>query len=392
MKILVVLPRIPFPLEKGDKLRAYYQIRELSKHHSIFIAALYNNNIHNDTLAELAPYCKEIHFIKQTGFRSLLNMMGAFFSGLPLQCGFFYSHKNHKIIDKILNSVKPDIIYCQLFRMAEYVRHYRIPKILDYQDAFSKGMLRRAEKAKFLTRWAMLMEARRIANYEMDIFDDFDKKTIITSVDREFIQHPMRKEIIVVPNGVDFQKFNKENTEKEFDLIFSGNMNYPPNVDAAIYLAKDIFPRLQKKYGGLKLMIAGANPSAKVRSLANSSITVTGWVPSMTDCYAKSRICIAPMRLGTGLQNKLLEAMAMKLPCVSSTLAAQAILPSDGAIIECSTTTQFVEAVGKLLTDKAYYQQVSDKGINFVRNNYDWTTATRPLLDTIELLKSDTDY
>lgn len=381
MKILVVLSRIPFPLEKGDKLRAYYQIRELSKWHDLYLVALYSHAVPSEAMRELTPFCREVHFLRQHPVRSALNMAGAFLSGLPVQCGYFYSQRNHKEIDKIIQEVQPDRIYCQLFRMAEYVRNYRIPKVLDYQDAFSMGMSRRARKAIPLFRSFFRMEGRRIARYETDIFDDFEGKTIITALDKELIQHPMKEEIVVVPNGVDFAKFSHDEVPKTHDLIFSGNMNYPPNVDAAVYLAKEILPELRKRHPEVKLMLAGADPAKKVRALQSDYVTVTGWVPSMTDCYAQSCVFIAPMRMGTGLQNKLLEAMSMKLPCVTSPLAAKPLDPAaqEGAIVACGTTLQYVETLDRLLTDSAYYQQLAEHGHRFVHEHYDWTNATRKL-------------
>ena len=243
------------------------------------------------------------------------------------------------------------------------------------------GMERRAQKAFPLFRPVMRMEAHRIAHYETDIFDDFEHKTIITALDRDCIQHPMKEEIVVVPNGVDFAKFSHDAVPKTHDLIFSGNMNYAPNVDAAVYLVKEILPELRKKHPDVRLMLAGADPAKKVRALQREQVTVTGWVPSMTDCYAQSRIFIAPMRLGTGLQNKLLEAMSMRLPCVTSPLAGKPLSPAaeEGAIATCSTTRQYVDTLDKLLTDEEYYQNLAQNGHDFVHERYDWANATRLL-------------
>ena len=162
-------------------------------------------------------------------------------------------------------------------------------------------------------------------------------------------------------------------------------MNYPPNIDAAVYLCTEILPELRKSHPDIRVMIAGANPAAKVRALQNRNVSVTGWVPSMAECYAKTRIFIAPMRLGTGLQNKLLEAMAMKLPCVTSPLAAKAMHPDKNAIIQCSTTGQYVENIQKLLEDDTYYRTFAENGNRFVHEHYDWTAATQILNDVITL-------
>lgn len=386
MKILVVLSRIPFPLEKGDKLRAYYQIKELSKQHDIYLVALYNRVVPAEAMRELTPFCREVHFLKQNPVRSVVNMAGALLKGLPVQCGYFYSHKNHKQIDRIIQRVHPDHIYCQLFRMAEYVKDYSMPKTLDYQDVFSKGMARRAEKSTGLVKWFFNMEHRRVARYETEIFDRFDHKTIITAVDRDLIPHPRRNEIVVVPNGVEFDKFAYQGEKKEYDLIFSGNMGYAPNVDAAEYMVREILPPLRMKFPNLRVVLCGATPAPRVQALSSDHVIVTGWVDSMTEWYAKSRIFIAPMRMGTGLQNKLLEAMSMHLPCITSPLAARPLVEAEQhqSVISCSETKDYVVAVTQLLTEENSYNQLADSGYNYVRQFYDWKNAVRILDNLME--------
>ncbi len=385
MKILVVLSRIPFPLEKGDKLRAYYQIRELSKWHDLYLVALYSRSVPEEAMRELAPFCREVHFLKQHPIRCALNMATSFFAGRPLQCGYFYSHRNHKQIDKIIQEVQPDHIYCQLFRMAEYVKNYPIPKTLDYQDVFSKGMTRRAEKSKGLAKCLFNMEAQRIARYEAAVFDCFDHRTIITEVDRDLIPHPRHEEIEVVPNGVDFDQFSYHGETKAYDLIFSGNMGYAPNVDAAEYLATEILSPLLDEFPDIKLVLGGANPSARVRALRSEHVVVTGWVDSMADWYAQSKVFIAPMRMGTGLQNKLLEAMSMQLPCVTSPLAAKPLSGAEmeNAIRVCHNTHDYVETIRQLLKDDTEYQHLAAAGNRFVHEHYDWKNATEKLLQII---------
>ena len=224
MRILVVLSRFPYPLEKGDKLRAYHQIRCLSEDHEIFLAAMHDKPVSADDLKQLEPFCKKIFLLENNNLRRCWNLGRAFFKGLPIQCGLFYNKKNARQLDEIVQLVNPDHIYCQLFRMAEYVMDYPIPKTLDYQDVFSKGMARRAEKSKGPAKWLFKMEHRRVSQYETKIFNKFDHKTIITAVDRDLIPHPDRQQIAVVPNGVEFDQFTYHGENKEFDLIFSGNM------------------------------------------------------------------------------------------------------------------------------------------------------------------------
>ena len=386
MKLLVVLSRFPYPLEKGDKLRAYHQIRCLSEHHDIFLAAMHDKPVSSDDLQQLKPFCKEIFLLENNYLKRCWNMGRAFFKGLPIQCGLFYNKKNAQKLDEIIQRVHPDHIYCQLFRMAEYVKDYSMPKTLDYQDVFSKGMARRAEKSKGLVKWFFNMEHRRVARYEAEIFDRFDHKTIITAVDRDLIPHPHREEIVVVPNGVEFDKFAYQGEKKEYDLIFSGNMGYAPNVDAAEYLVREILPPLLVKFPNLRVVLCGATPAPRVQALSGEHVIVTGWVDSMTEWYAKSRIFIAPMRMGTGLQNKLLEAMSMHLPCITSPLAAHPLVEAEQhqSVISCSETKDYVVAVTQLLTEENAYNQLADSGYNYVRQFYDWKNAVRILDNLME--------
>ena len=381
MKIMVVLSRVPYPLEKGDKLRAYNQIRYLSQHHDIYLFALTDKDDNADAERELGQFCKKMVFQKISIVRRALQTLRFLIKGLPLQCGWFFSRAAQRRLNSFMAEVAPDHVYCQLVRTAEYVKTASLPKTIDYQDVLSKGMARRAEAAPWYLKPFFRMEQRRLARYEENIFPYFDNKTIITGVDRDLIPHPQHDEIHVIANGVDFEKFSYKGESKEFDLIFTGNMSYPPNVDAAEFIVKQIFPKLRERFPDLTVVLAGANPSQKVLALRQKGVIVTGWVDSMEEYYAKSKIFIAPMQLGTGLQNKLLEAMAMRLPCITSPLAGK---PLEGVvdgkeIIICNTVTGYVDAVSILLNNPEKYAEISENGYDFVKSNYNWETMTAKL-------------
>ena len=381
MKLLVLLPRVPYPLEKGDKLRAFYQIKELSKYHDIYLVAMQDAPLHPDALKKIEPYCKEIHLFRLSLFSKFSGIIRAFFKGLPMQCGYFYSSIVKRKIQKLIYKIHPDHIYCFMIRMAEYVKkHKDCHKTLDYQDALSVGMKRRSEKAPFWKKPVFLYEYQALKRFEKNIFSYFTNKTIITSIDRDLIQHPERQYIQVIPNGIDFERFNYVKKEKKYDLIFAGNMTYPPNVDAVLFLVKNIFSKLIENFPNLQLCICGANPIPAIRALANEHIHVTGWVDDMSEYYAQSKVFVAPMQLGTGLQNKLLEAMAMKLPCITSPLAGKPLDNSDvrdnsdnrNNFIVCKTVDEYVDAISKLLTDNFFFKTISENGYQFVKTNYDW--------------------
>ena len=377
MKILVLLPRFPYPLEKGDKLRAYNQIKYLAKNHKIHLVALTDVNLEPSWINALVPFCESIQVIHLSKWRIALNILRAFFMGLPLQVGYFYNGKAQKKINKIIREVQPDHIYCQLIRVAEYVKIIPVPKTLDYQDVFSKGVERRARTASWFMKPILKSEYRRLCRYENAVFDRFDNKTIISIPDRDLIPHPQKDNIEIVINGVDFKFFKPIETEKEYELVFIGNMGYPPNINAAEFLVKKILPRVHEKKPNVRLTIAGATPHPNVLALAGEKVMVTGWVEDIRECYAKSRIFIAPMQIGTGLQNKLLEAMAMKIPSITSDLANSALKATPGKeILIGNSPEDYAKQILSILDNQHLADTLSEGGYNFVHRNYDWASAT----------------
>ncbi len=379
MKIFVLLPRIPFPLEKGDKLRAFNQIKQLAKHNEIVLCALNDNPKVNeqDAFHALQPYCQSINFIRINKLQILLGLVRAFLKGLPMQCGYFYNRKAAKKINNLIAKHKPDMLFGQLLRIAEYIRYKNLPKTIDYQDIFSYGMKRRADIASFVTRPIYNMEYRRLCRYEAAIFEDFDVKTIISEPDRELFPHERRDEILIIPNGVDHDYFKPQKREKKYDLVFTGNMSYPPNVNAVDYLANEIMPIVWKTLPGTSLYIAGATPDPKVKKAASERIIVSGWLDDIRDAYAQSRIFIAPMRIGTGLQNKLLEAMSMRLPAITSPLANASLgAKPDEEILIGNNAEEMAQHIITLLTNKEKAERLAQAGFDFTNRVYDWGKAT----------------
>jgi len=380
MRIFVLLPRVPYPIEKGDKLRAFHQLRHLSENHELILCALSEKKVHPDAYPELIKFVDNIHFIPIPKAASAVNIVRAFFSGKPLQVGYYYSEKARRRIDELIDFYQPDHIYAQLIRVAEYVKDKKIPKTLDYQDVFSSNMQRRAQAEFFLLKPLFRFEASRLRRYERNIFASFDNKTIISAPDRDLIDHPDKESIEIIPNGVDTVFFTPKETEKKYDLVFVGNMNYPPNIDGAEYLVRKILPIVEKKHGKIKVLLSGANPHQRVLRLAGENVEVSGWVDDIRNSYRQARVFIAPMRIGTGLQNKLLEAMAMKIPCITSTLANDALEAVDGEEILIGESDEgYADNIISLLSDDLLYGSISENGYRFVNENFDWYQATTKL-------------
>lgn len=381
MKLLIILSRVPYPLDKGDKLRAFNQIKQLSKKHQIILLALNDKKLDEKALDELKKYCIAISIIRFSKITIFFNLVRAFFNGKPLQVGYFYFSKAQKKVNTLIAKHKPDHIYCQLIRTAEYAKPYpNIPKTLDYMDVFSKGMERRKSTAPIYLKPFFAIEHRRLLKYEHDVFQYFDNKTIISEQDKNLIQHPQKQEIKVVPNGVDSNYFKAIPYEKEFELLFNGNMNYPPNIESVEYLVNKILPLVWTKLPNVRLLISGASPNNKVLALKSDKVKISGWVDDIRENFAKSRILVAPMLTSIGLQNKLLEAMAMQLPCITSTLANNALgARHDEQIMVADTPEQFAKYIIELLQDGTKAKKIAANGYKFVINNFNWQTTTATL-------------
>jgi len=327
MKIVILTSRFPYPLEKGDKLRVYNFVKEMSKENEITLITLNSGKISEDSYAQINKFCKKIHIFNLSKTDYGINLLRALVDGNPFQVGIFYKKSYGTLIQKIIKEEKPDAVFCHLIRMSEYIKDMNTyPKTLDYMDAFSKGLERRSCTTKnFVFKKILENEHRRLVKYESDIFDKFENKIIISEQDRDFIPHIEKEKITIIPNGVDSEIFFPLERKKKFDLLFTGNMGYPPNVESAIYTVKQIFPIVQKSLPEINLLIAGINPPKELTDLNSEKIKIIPEFSHIREAFAQSKIMLAPMLISIGLQNKILQAMAMKIPVICSPLANNAI-------------------------------------------------------------------
>ena len=288
---------------------------------------------------------------------------------------YFYQRSVRKRMHNRIKKIAPDHIFCQLIRTSEYVKDlHQYPKTLDYMDAFSKGIERRVSNEPWWKKWLLKIEQKRLVNYENLIFDYFDHHTIISEQDRRFIYHAKRDDIHVIRNGVDAAFFGIEKDENcELVLLFTGNMSYPPNVDCAQYLSQEIMPLIWEKKPSAQLRLAGANPHQKVAELATEKVIVTGWVDDIREEYAGASIFVAPMRMGTGLQNKLLEAMSMELPCVTSALANNALQAQpDQDVLIGNNAKEVAAQILSLIDDEDRHEAIAKSGKEYVTQHFTW--------------------
>ncbi|PID93910.1 MAG: hypothetical protein CSA95_05445 [Bacteroidetes bacterium] len=380
MKLLILLSRVPWPVEKGDKLRAFHQVRCLSELHEIHLFALTNRKNTHIAKEKLSKYCKSITIVRISIVTKIWYVFLALLTGKPLQNGLFYSRKAKKRLATLVEQVQPDHLYCQLIRVADLAKTLSIPCTIDYQDAMSTNMLRRKKASPLLMKPVMDMEYRRLVNYEQKVYHQFDHHTIISLPDKNLMPCRLKDSIHLIPNGVDYTYFSPMEGPKEVDIVFTGNMGYPPNIDACEFLIQEIIPLVKQRIEGVNVMLAGANPHPRVQRLASPTVEVTGWVDDIRDCYARSRVFVAPMRIGTGLQNKLLEAMAMQIPCITTPLANSALGGTHGEnILVGETAQEIADQLVMLLSHKEKATAMGRAGHQFVRQHFSWEESSKQL-------------
>ncbi len=386
MKIFYVVSRFPLPIDKGDKLRAYHQIRLLKEYHQIYLFAINEGDLpEKKYLDQIKNLCERIRIVKLSKLRIILNLFRGLFNKIPFQVNYFYSKKISKILSAEIKNFNPDLVFFQLIRTAEYSKDSNQRRIaVDFVDVLSKGLHRRSEKSRLFLKYVFNLEYKRVLQYEKVISEIASRTMIITKQDKKDLPSAQNK-VEVIPNGIDTKYFIPAETGKVYDFLFAGNMNYPPNVEAVIYFAEEIFPEILKHFKNAKFCIAGASPNKKVLALQSDSIIITGWVEDLRTYYNNSKIFVAPLKIGTGLQNKLLEAMAMKIPCITSSLAYNGLnADKDKNILVADTKEEFIIEISKLLTDQNLYRTISENARQFVIENYDWENIKYQLNDFFE--------
>jgi glycosyltransferase involved in cell wall biosynthesis len=385
MKMVVTLSRIPFPLEKGDKLRAYHQIKSMIEAgNEVHVICFHFEKATSNQLQALQTLGGHWYFISLSQILIPLSLLKGIWSQQPWQVLLFHQRHAHRQFESLIEIIRPDVIYSQMIRTTEYSKNFHdIPKTLDYMDALSLGLKKRCQKSHWLTRWFWKDEFERVSKYEKVISHYFDQLTIISQKDANSIALPDDKKFEIISNGIDFDFFSANNSKHENAVIFTGNMNYPPNVDAALRLGLQIMPLLWKKLPNVKLIIAGAEPHRSLQqNLKDSRIEITGWMDDIRKAYERGNVFVAPMTLGSGMQNKILEALSMGLPVVCSDIAAEAFDEELKKILfVADSDDEYVDNIISLLNQE--FQHSRPEVQTIIQSKFSWTKATEPLLSLL---------
>ena len=382
MKILVALSRFPWPTNKGDKLRAWHQLIGMSNKNEVHVFCLTDEVVQPQDLEKAKAVFTSVHVFNLSKFTVLTRLTRATFQKIPFQVAYFSDRKAIEEFKSLVQQINPDIVYCQLARMAEFCRDIEnCQKVIDYQDAFSMGLERRIANEPWWKKYVVSMEAKRLKNYESQIFEDFEQRTMISEQDAKLIAHPLNSSLQIIPNGVDTDFYKPEPRARVIDLLFTGNMQYEPNVNCVIYVVDKVIHLLTKEFPHIQFVAAGMNPAKELQQIKSRHLQLTGWVDDLRSYYQVSRIFIAPMQIGIGMQNKILEAMSMGLPVITTTLANNAIGAIHGKEIWIANTPEKVaEAISYLLNNTELAINIGHNARKLMVEQFSWDKQNAKLI------------
>lgn len=394
LSILALVHRVPFPPNKGEKIRAYQELKHLhAKGHQIDLLTF--ADVDEDLLhgPELEKICRRVRIIPKNRKLGRIRSGFALPTGKPLSVGYFHSFRMNRVLEAWLRSTTYDVAFCYSSPMAEYVRSRPLPKVMDFVDVDSDKWRQYAEHTQEPMRSVYRLEARLLASYEREIAERFDASVLVSQAEAEaFLEvAPKAKRVVGIPNGVDTVFFGATQRKPEPVeaplLVFVGQMDYFANVDAVTWFAKSVFPRVLKLRPRARFRIVGRAPTAEVQALAQlPGVEVTGGVPDVREHLGVATVAVAPLRIARGIQNKVLEAMAAQVPVVLSSNAFEGIegVAGEHALVADREETT-ADAIERVLAEPRLAASLVENARRLVEERYAWA----PAMDRIEALLQD---
>ncbi len=385
MKILFLANRVPYPPYRGDKLKIYNLAKRLKANHEIHLLTFAQTKEDLTYKAELEKIFDVVNFVYLPKWKSAIKCLVGAFSTTPFQVLYFQSSKLRNELDEMLEVHKYDAVHVQHLRMSPYLANYKeVPRILDLPDAFSLYWERRrmVNKGVFATIFEKIEQKRVLASEA--VLKEYNLALVCSNEDLDYLEIMHHSgNLRLLPNGVDRVTFAPRNHDYSHNetILFTGNMDYAPNVDAVIHFAENIFPIVRAEFPKAKFVIAGQRPVKKVLALANDHIVVTGFIKNLADAYDSASVLVAPLRFGAGTQNKVLEAMSMGIPVVCTQIGFNGLGTKSGeAAIMQRDPESFARSVIDVLASEELRRTLGTGGAKLVKERFDWDT----IADTLE--------
>ncbi|HEX5720328.1 MAG TPA: TIGR03087 family PEP-CTERM/XrtA system glycosyltransferase [Thermoanaerobaculia bacterium] len=382
LRLLYLCHRVPYPPDKGDKIRAFNEIRSLSKRHRVHLLTLADSEVPD--LSALEQMCErvEVFPVQRTGayMRAALGI----FSSRPLTLAFFDSAELRQRAEELARTERFDLVVVYSSSMAPYAEPFAeagTPAVLDMVDVDSSKWEQYSRYAPLPMRPVYALEARRLQEYEASLVDRFERIVLATGNETRILKaFAPEAQAATVPNGVDLDFF------RPFDLprsphptiVFTGQMDYFANVDGMVHFSRNLFPRLRQRFPDLELLIVGRSPAPAVRALDElPGVHVTGAVGDVRPFLARAWAFVAPLRIAQGVQNKVLEAMAMNVPVVCTDRVFAGL--SEGGfrhgrdLLAASSDQGLEDSLASLLGDAEARASLAEHARRRLSLSYRWT-------------------
>ena len=379
MRIFFICQRVPFPPDRGDKITTFNEIRHLSTTHEVHVFCLADGRRDLDNVPGLLCYARSVTAVPVTRRTGKLRALKALFAGGPLSVAAFNEAELHDAIRQKFAEIRPDLIMIYSCNVAQYAEHFpQVPRIMQFAELDSSRWGQFARRSRPPLRWVYAIEERRFFAYERHIARTFSHALVCTAAEQcDFERLIPGAPVSLVGNGVDLEYFRSKGIAKQpGSIVFTGVMDYFPNVDAVVWFCNEVLPIVQQQIPEAGLTICGSRPAAAVRRLAKRrGVTVTGRVPDTRPYMDRAEVFVAPLRMARGIQNKLLEAMAMGLPCVASAAATTGTAVPDGeGILAADDRDEFAEHVVRSTARWGFPRRDGGKARATAELNYRWET------------------
>ena len=376
--ILYITTRLPWPLIGGDRLHIYHYLKELkNKGHKITLVTLISEDDdlngaleHNEFYTKLIP----VKFNKKFAY---LNAIKAVFNDKPFIVEYFYNKNMQKVIDEEIKTGVYDIAIGYIIRSFPYLKkHKNIKKIIHLCDAISMMYERRIqEKSNLFDKLKIFIEYLKVKNYEKESCKYSDKQVLISDTDKKYLSRfADTKNCKIIGLATDTEYYKPIDFSKKNNICFVGSMQYIPNSEAAIYFATKVFPLIKKEIPDAKFKIIGANPRKDLFEAVKDidGVEVTGKVEDVKEYMKDCKVSVCPVKIAGGIQNKILEAMSMGIPVVTTIEGAEGIDTSEDILYVANSEEEYAKKAILLMQNDNLQKEVGYKSREFVLANFSW--------------------
>ena len=354
--ILYLVHRLPYPPNKGDKVRSYNLLKHLLKRHQVFLGTFIDDPEDEVHIATLRDMCAELHVAQLNPRFAKIRSLNGLLSDEPLTLRYYRDSGLQRWVDNICQQHNIDAAVIFSSAMAQYIESKpRLPTVIDFVDVDSAKWTQYAPQHRWPMSWLYKREGKYLLEYERKIATCTNRSFFVTEAEVALFaslapECGVRLEAMC--NGVDADYFSPDSlrpspfTPDEVPIVFTGAMDYWPNVDAVKWFAAEVLHGLLQRQPQARFYIVGRSPTPEVSALAGEHIKVTGTVPDVRPYLQHAGVVVAPLRVARGIQNKILEAMAMERPVIASADCAAAVdAEKSSELITATTATDFIDAI-----------------------------------------------